>query len=294
MEKQVLVNESSLISIADALRGIFGETYTTEEIVGYGQKTYVSKTDNATSLTTYSGSYGDNKSVYDTIQIPGAEKIKITMAYQTESTSYDWVQVFAGPKENYVSTLQKYGGNSSSNMRVSLEFTNTDTVTFYFKSDNSQSNFLGYYAEVTGYLADDTPVEEPIYGLVEKQSVFKPAEMGSALAKADVKLNTHLIQTKASVSSTGRTIDLSSILPTGTTPFFVATAVSSGYTAGFSYDGKTLTYHTFDYNMASLVSSADYNPSTKKLSIVFKSSYSDRYNTSNTSGMGSLVIWPSF
>lgn len=292
MEKQVLVNESSLVNIADALRGLLNETYTVEEVIGYGQKTYVSKTDNATSLTSYSGSYGDNKSVYDTIHIPGAEKIKITMAYQTESTSYDYVQVFAGTQENYVSTLTKYGGNSSSNMRVNLEFA-TDTVTFYFRSDNSNSNYLGYYAEVKGYLADDTPIEEPIYNTIEKQMVYTPSEMGSALSKAALKLNIYQIETKLSASSAARTIDLSSILPTGTTPFFVATAVSSGYTAGFYYNGETLAYQTFDYNMSSLVKAASYNPSTKKLSITFSGSYSDRYTTSAISGMGSLVIWPS-
>ena len=295
MGKQVLVNESSLVNIADALRGIFGETYSTKEIIGYKPKAYISKTKNATSLTTYSGDYDSNQSVYDTIQIPGASRLEVTMAYQTESTSYDYVQVCAGDQSKFNVNASKYGG--SSRKQVKLTFNNTDTVTFYFKSDASTSSYLGYYAEVTGYSADGTQIveQEPVYGYVEHQSIFKPSEMGSVLNGVSIKLNTHLIETTSARSSYNRTIDLSSILPTETTPFFVATAVdqSSGVTVGFYYNGEILSLQEFDYNINSLVSDASYDPSTKTLSIRFSSSYTDRYSQNSSTGMGSLVIWPS-
>lgn len=252
MEKQVLVNESSLVNIADSLRAVLGETYTVEEIVGYEPKTYISKTKNATYFGQYTGTYGDNASVYDTITIPGAQKIKVEMGYQTENVSYDWVQVFAGTKDDYVSTIKKYGGNSSGTQRASLEFSDTDTITFYFKSDNSQSSYLGYYAEITGYLADDTPVEEPIYGKVEKTSMFTPSEMGEAVlrCKKEIKFQPITSGTTSFNYANPATRDISAYINTNNTPFYYfivlgATSTSASGNLGVStclyYDGENKT-----------------------------------------------------
>ena len=112
------------------------------------------------------------------VTIPGASSITVDLYYNGESTSWDWVSVWAGnypsytAASNYSSTgavttamgglsTNKYGGNQSGSYTVNgNSLTNMghttltipgDTVTFGFKSDGSgYGQGYGYYAKITG------------------------------------------------------------------------------------------------------------------------------------------------
>ena len=189
MEKQVLVNESSLVNIANALRSkTGGDTRTEYETqIGHPPLTKISKTQNATSHTEYSGDYGNNKSVYDEVTIPGASSINITLSYQTEGENFDYVQVCQGSKSQFNSSATKYGGKTLT--KKTLTFSG-DTATFYFKSDSSGGMYLGYYAEITGVDENNEAIldmekEEEIIVPIEVPNVFRPNQMGDAISSID-------------------------------------------------------------------------------------------------------------
>jgi hypothetical protein len=97
------------------------------------------------------GNYTDNYTNTKVITIPGASSLSVTITYQTESLSYDWVCVFQGAHSDYTAQttgyLKKLGGST----KTKETFTVTgESVTFAFRSDNSQNAFYGYYAVVTG------------------------------------------------------------------------------------------------------------------------------------------------
>ena len=180
MEKQVLVNESSLVNIANALRGRTGGDVRTEyEVQGQRQIIKISKTPNAISHTEFNGDYGNSKSEYDEITIPGASSINITLSYQTEGENFDYVQVCQGNKSQFNSSVTKYGGKTLT--KKTLTFSG-DTVTFYFKSDGSGSKYLGYYAEITGVNENNEAIMEDILVPIEVPNVFKPSQMGEAIS----------------------------------------------------------------------------------------------------------------
>jgi hypothetical protein len=97
------------------------------------------------------GNYTDNYTNTKVITIPGASSLSVTITYQTESLSYDWVCVFQGAHSDYTAQttgyLKKLGGST----KTSETFTVTgDSVTFAFRSDQSNCSYYGYYAVVTG------------------------------------------------------------------------------------------------------------------------------------------------
>lgn len=184
MEKQVLVNESSLVNIADALRDKLGETYVEYETeIQYIPITKISQTSNAIGFNEFNGSYPSSYTNYDTVTIEGASKLKIKIAYQTEGIQYDWVQVVPGATTSTPNTSDypKRGGTTLT--QEELEFLNTNTVTFYFRADSSNGNYLGYYAEVIGYDENDNVIQkaEEVLTPVEIERVFKPSEMSQAI-----------------------------------------------------------------------------------------------------------------
>ena len=184
MGKQVLVNESSLVNIANALRSRTGGDVRTEyEVQGQRQLIKISKTPNAISHTEQSGGYGDSKAIYNEVTIPGASSINITLSYQTEGEQFDYVQVCQGNKSQFNSSVTKYGGKTLT--KTTLTFSG-DTVTFYFKSDSSSSDFLGYYAEITGVDENNEAIMEDILVPVEVPNVFKPNEMATAISGIDI------------------------------------------------------------------------------------------------------------
>ena len=150
MAQEYAISETTLTALADAVRKNVGETKLIQTGVGEPE-VKISKTTNATSFTEHSGGYGNNKALYDVVSFPGASKIVVDIAYQTESTNYDYVQIAVGSVSSApsTSTYPKYGGTTLT--RKELTFEDTDTITFYFKTDSSTDAYLGYYAECRAY-----------------------------------------------------------------------------------------------------------------------------------------------
>lgn len=67
-------------------------------------------TTNVDDKGTQNGGYGDSKNYNNVVQIDGAKSLKITITYQTESTSYDWICMWAG-KQNAYSASNNYGSS---------------------------------------------------------------------------------------------------------------------------------------------------------------------------------------
>ena len=181
--EQYLINDTTLTAIGDALRNKTGGEIKIE-IVEHTVPYIISKTPNAKNFTEHNGGYGNSMNMYDFAYIPGATKIKVKMAYQTEGTNWDYVQVAAGKITSMPSTITKYGDKTLS--QVELEFDNTDTITFYFKTDGSSDNYLGYYAECTGYDADGNVIYCTIQEEKEVPNIFLPTEMPAAINNMDI------------------------------------------------------------------------------------------------------------
>ena len=144
----------------DANGGYFGaDTSKTTNSVDYQEKKQlvrkISKTDNVKEDgSDYSGSYGNNVNKTEVITIPDATELKVTITYQTESTSYDWVCMWEGAHPEYTAE-NNYGSSKTRKLagktKTTKEYTVTgDSVTFGFRSDGSGSNYFGYYAVVEG------------------------------------------------------------------------------------------------------------------------------------------------
>lgn len=181
----VVIDDSSLHAIGDALRGKLGESHTERRVVDVihhpetskNMKPKIAKTSNAVDFTTRSGGYGNNKNDTQTVKVEGATALLIDVAYQTESTSYDYLLINNGST--------KYGGTTLTKKSIVV---NGDTATFTFKSDSSNDSYLGYYAEVLGVDADGnvlqevTPAwDEDIYEDVVVPHVYKPRDMAAAI-----------------------------------------------------------------------------------------------------------------
>lgn len=162
MAQEYAISGTTLTALADAVRKNVGETKLIQTGVREPE-VKISKTTNATSFTEHSGGYGNNKAVYDVVSFPGASKIVVDIAYQTENTNYDYVQIAVGPVSSppSTSTYPKYGGATLT--RKELTFENTDTITFYFKTDSSADAYLGYYAECRAYDGEGNLYRQPIY-----------------------------------------------------------------------------------------------------------------------------------
>lgn len=184
------IEDTTLTNIADALRD--RNNGWEDVIVGYDELylplVKVSKTPNALSLTERDGGYGNNTSLKETVTIPGAVSLEVTVAYQSEGTNYDYLIITEGKTASTSGT--KLGGNSLTQRTFTYA---GDSVSFYFKSDGSNGEYLGYYAEVRGFDAEGNPIlgEEitriPIY---ETQACkeYKPTEMADAIQDIKVKV----------------------------------------------------------------------------------------------------------
>lgn len=123
----------------------------TYQITEGSTETKIAKTSNISDDATQSGGYGDNVSDTQTVTIPGASSLKVTVTYQTESTSYDWLAIYDGSvtpsQSNYEDSITgKLGGTTKVENQVFI--IPGDTAQFYFRSDSSSSNYYGYYAIV--------------------------------------------------------------------------------------------------------------------------------------------------
>ena len=129
--------------------------------------TKYSHTPNISDDGTYSGNtYTSNMDTTDTVTIDGAASLNVTIYYDTESASYDWVSVYQSPFDisnandatvsNTTGNLSgKLGGRKTNRTtNYTTWYTQTyavtgDTVKFHFRSDSSD-NYYGYYAIITG------------------------------------------------------------------------------------------------------------------------------------------------
>ena len=119
-------------------------------------------TTNVDDKGTQNGGYGDSKNYNNVVQIDGAKSLKITITYQTESTSYDWICMWAGKQDSY-SASNNYSSSICGKLGGSKNTTtytvDGDTVTIGFRSDGSVSNYYGYYATVEGQgIENDTTI----------------------------------------------------------------------------------------------------------------------------------------
>ena len=177
----VTINDSILTDIGDALRTHYGETKIIRQEEVRESPMVVSKTPNATGFGAHSGGYGNNIAFYDVVKIPGASTIKVKMAYCTEGTNFDYVKVASGKLTSMPSSAVAYGGTTLK--EVELEFSNTDVITFYFKSDGSNDKYLGYYAECRGYDADGNPAKTTIVISEEEvPNTYKVSDFSTAIA----------------------------------------------------------------------------------------------------------------
>ena len=189
------IEDITLTNIADAIREKnTGKIKINEIVVG----TDTSKTHNATGFDSYSGSYNNNLGVSDTVRIPGATKLKVKIAYQTESTNYDYVTITPGVG----TATAKLGGTTLK--EEEFEFPGTDTVTFKFVSDSSNGSYLGYYAEITGVTEEEIDLGTSEYFPAEMAEAIRAIEGGGT---AEVEWHyvkndtTFLSQLKANVTN---------------------------------------------------------------------------------------------
>lgn len=111
----------------------------------------IAKTSNISDDGTQSGGHGDNVSDTQTVTIPGASSLRVTVTYQTEGTQYDWLAIYDGSvtpsQSNYADSITgKLGGTTKVEKQVFI--IPGDTAQFYFRSDSNTSNYYGYYAIV--------------------------------------------------------------------------------------------------------------------------------------------------
>ena len=141
----------------DANGGYYnGDSSQTTQQVSYdvsagSGETKIAKTSNISDDGVQSGGYGDNVEETQTVTIPGAESLQVTVSYQTENTSYDWLAIYDGSvtpsQSNYADSVTgKLGGSTKVDNEVFI--IPGDTAQFYFQSDSSSSNYYGYYAVV--------------------------------------------------------------------------------------------------------------------------------------------------
>ena len=107
-------------------------------------------TDNLSSReqTSYSA-YGDNVRKTFKYSDPNISGYDVDIKYQTESTSFDWVCIYANIEptdSNYNNSISGKLGGSLATKQYHIE---GDTMYIYFRSDSSSSNYFGFWADIT-------------------------------------------------------------------------------------------------------------------------------------------------
>ena len=107
-------------------------------------------TDNLSSReqTSYSA-YGDNVRKTFKYSDPNISGYDVDIKYQTESTTYDWVCIYANVEptdSNYNNSISGKLGGSLATKQYHIE---GDTMYIYFRSDGSSSSYFGFWADIT-------------------------------------------------------------------------------------------------------------------------------------------------
>ena len=144
----------------DANGGYFdNDPSKTTELIAYqiegSTETKIAKTSNISDDGTQSGGYGDNVQDTQTVTIPGAQSLKVTVTCLTESAYFDWLTIYDGSSKTIASNL---GGTANAGQQVFI--VPGDTAKFYFVSNDSYSDFYGYYATVQDASTVITPSVE--------------------------------------------------------------------------------------------------------------------------------------
>ena len=107
-------------------------------------------TDNLLSReqTSYNA-YGDNVRKTFKYSDPNISGYDVDIKYQTESTNYDWVCIYANIEptdSNYNNSISGKLGGSLATKQYHIE---GNTMYIYFRSDGSASNYFGFWADIT-------------------------------------------------------------------------------------------------------------------------------------------------
>lgn len=107
-------------------------------------------TDNLLSReqTSYNA-YGDNVRKTFKYSDPNISGYDVDIKYQTESTNFDWVCIYANIEptdSNYNNSISGKLGGSLATKQYHIE---GDTMYIYFRSDGSSSNYFGFWADIT-------------------------------------------------------------------------------------------------------------------------------------------------
>ena len=107
-------------------------------------------TDNLSSReqTSYSA-YGDNVRKTFKYSDPNISGYDVDIKYQTESTSFDWVCIYANIEptdSNYNNSISGKLGGSLATKQYHIE---GNTMYIYFRSDGSSSSYFGFWADIT-------------------------------------------------------------------------------------------------------------------------------------------------
>lgn len=107
-------------------------------------------TDNLSSReqTSYNA-YGDNVRKTFKYSDPNISGYDVDIKYQTESTNYDWVCIYANVEptdSNYNNSISGKLGGSLATKQYHIE---GNTMYIYFRSDGSASNYFGFWADIT-------------------------------------------------------------------------------------------------------------------------------------------------
>ena len=107
-------------------------------------------TDNLLSReqTSYNA-YGDNVRKTFKYSDPNISGYDVDIKYQTESTNYDWVCIYANIEptdSNYNNSISGKLGGSLATKQYHIE---GNTMYIYFRSDGSASSYFGFWADIT-------------------------------------------------------------------------------------------------------------------------------------------------
>lgn len=275
-EKQVLVNESSLVNIADALRDKLGDTKTVPSVV-QNPLPLVQKTPNATGHDNLGSMASNSTTTYTTHTIPGAKSILIKCSCHLDSSSCI-LMAASGKQDSF-----NYGTNLFDSVYITTKpqyrestFEGVDTVTIkaYYK--------MAYYIEICGLDADGN--EMPYYETeseVEVANTFKPNEMAEAIDlltfgdKPEFKYVYLQMGVSSSSISAQRDVDISEYIGTNDNKPFIFVLSLHTSTSSSSGSGVAVVTH-YDGSKFTVIGS-NVSPSTSPFSTI-KSNFKPTLN----------------
>ena len=107
-------------------------------------------TDNLSSReqTSYN-SYGDNVRKTFKYSDPNISGYDVDIKYQTESTSCDWVCIYANVEPTDSNYNNSFSGKLGGSLATKQYHIEGNTMYIYFRSNGSASNYFGFWADIT-------------------------------------------------------------------------------------------------------------------------------------------------